>query len=268
MFQHEFMQNALFVSVLIGVMCPCIGIFLVIRKYSMIGDTLSHASLAGVAGALFLGQAPIAGAFVFTSLCGILIEYLRKKIKNTDLVLSVVLALCVGFAVTIMSTGKLKANASSFLFGSVLTVTRADTIGTLVLTAIAVLVIILLHDKLLYISFDEKAARVAGVKTALLGYVFIILVACAVSVAIRVVGVLVISSMISLPVATAIQLRRGFVITFVSSILFSVFDAVAGLVIAYRLDVAPSGVTALVSVATLFLVIAARALYSLKRAKK
>ncbi|MGI5857625.1 MAG: metal ABC transporter permease, partial [Candidatus Merdivicinus sp.] len=92
MFSYGFMQNAIFVSIFISILCPCIGIFLVLRRYSMIGDTLSHASLAGVTLGLLANQNPILGAFIFTSVCGALIEFLRSYFKKfTDLILAIVL---------------------------------------------------------------------------------------------------------------------------------------------------------------------------------
>lgn len=259
MFDYSFMQNALFVSVFISILCPCIGIFLVLRRYSMIGDTLSHASLAGITIGLLCNQSPILGAFAFTSLCGALIEFLRTYFKKyTDLILTIVLSLSVGIAITIISSGKLHANADSFLFGSVLTVTEFDKITVLVLSIISVLALIFLYNQMLYIAYDEEAAKIAGVKVKLINYVFSILVASAISVSIRIVGVLVLSSMIALPVATALQLGKGFKLTLIFSIVFSVIDILSGLFFSYYLNVAPGGFTALISVAVLVAVIVIR----------
>ena len=254
MFNYEFMQNALAVSIIIAVLCPCIGIFLVLRKHSMIGDTLSHASLAGVAISLVLGGTPLIGAFVFTSVCGALIEFLRTRIKNADLVLSTVLALCVGIAVTLMSMGKIGISIEGFLFGSVLTATRTEMIIALGLCAASVATLIIFYDKMLFITYDEEAAQIAGVKVRVFGYLFSILTAAAVSVSIRIVGVLVLSSMLTLPVAAAMQLNYGFRKTLLFSLLFSVVDMMAGLFLAYWLNAAPGGITALVSVFVLLLV--------------
>ncbi len=255
-FNYTFMQNAIFVSVFISILCPCIGIFLVLRRYSMIGDTLSHASLAGVTLGLLSNQNPILGAFIFTSICGALIEFLRNYFKkNTDLILTIVLSLSVGTAITIISSGKLNTSADSFMFGSILTVTRFDMIMVLILSAISVLTLILLYHQMIYIAYDEDAAKVAGVRVRLINYIFSILVAAAISVSIRIVGVLVLSSMIALPVATALQLEKGFKITLIFSIIFSFVDIMLGLFLSYYLNVAPGGFTALVSVAVLVLVL-------------
>lgn len=259
MLSYSFMQNALFVSVFISILCPCIGIFLVLRRYSMIGDTLSHASLAGVTIGLMCGQNPVLGAFLFTSFCGAHIEFLRSYFKKyTDPILTVVLSLSVGTAITIISSGKLHANADSFLFGSILTVTKFDMAMVLILSLISVLTLIVLYHQMIYIAYDEEAAKVAGVRVRLINYVFSILVASAISISIRIVGVLVLSSMIALPVATALQLEKGFRHTFLFSIVFSFLDIMLGLFLSYYLNVAPGGFTALVSVAMLVLVLAGK----------
>ncbi|MDD2993533.1 MAG: zinc transport system permease protein [Clostridiales bacterium] len=269
MLQYSFMQNAVLVSVFISILCPSIGIFLVLRRYSMIGDTLSHASLAGVTLGLLAGQNPILGAFVFTSICGALIEFLRNYFKKyTDLILTIVLSLSVGTAITIISSGKLKANADSFLFGSILTVTQFDMIMVLVLSIISVLTLIILYHQMLYIAYDEEAARVAGVRVKLINYVFSILVASAISVSIRIVGVLVLSSMIALPVATALQLGKGFRVTLIFSIVFSMVDIMTGLFVSYYLNVAPGGFTALVSVAVLVVVLVGKTVQARLRARR
>ena len=257
------MQNAIFVSIFISILCPCIGVFLVLRRYAMIGDTLSHASLAGITIGLLCNQNPILGAFIFTSLCGALIEFLRTYFKKyTDLILTIVLSLSVGTAITIISSGKLHANADSFMFGSILTVTKFDMTMVLILSIISVLALILLYHQMIYIVYDEEAAKIAGIKVRLINYVFSILVASAISISIRIVGVLVLSSMIALPVATALQLEKGFKITLLFSIVFSVLDIMLGLFASYYLNVAPGGFTALLSVAVLLFVLIVKKTYA------
>jgi len=264
--QYGFMRNAIIVSLFISVLCPCIGVFLVLRRYSMIGDALSHASLAGVAIGLASGRNPILGAFVFTSACGALIEFLRTYFKKyTDLILSIVLALSVGAAITIISSGQLHANADSFLFGSVLTVTALDMAMVAALSAISVLTLVFLYHPMLYIAYDEEMAKVAGVRVRLINYVFSVLVAAAISASIRIVGVLVLSSMIALPVAAAMQLGKGFRVTLIFSVVFSFVDIMLGLFVSYYLNVAPGGFTALVSVAVLALVLAGKRLLAGRR---
>jgi len=263
MLKYAFMQNAFIVSAFISVLCPCIGIFLVLRRYSMIGDALSHASLAGITIGLLFGRNPVLGAFIFTSLSGALIEFLRGTFKkHTDLILTIVLSLSVGTAITIISSGKLRASADSFLFGSILTVTRQDMLVMIALSAVSVLALILLYHPLVYIACDEDAARVAGVRVRLINYIFSVLVASAISVSIRIVGVLVLSSMLALPVATALQLGKGFRQTLIFSVVLSVADIMSGLILSYYLNVAPGGFTALVSVGVLVVVMVGKKIAS------
>jgi zinc transport system permease protein len=249
MLQYPFMQNAFIISLFIALLCPCIGIFLVLRRYSMIGDTLAHSSLAGIAGGLLLGVNPILGAFVFTSFCGALIEFLRAYFKKyTDLILSIVLSLSVGIAITVMSCGVVHADINAYMFGSVLTVSTGDLITVAALSVISFITLILLYNQLVFIAFDEESARIAGVRVKIINYIFSILVASTISVSIRIVGVLVLSSMIALPVAAALQLKKGFKVTLAVSVAVSVVDLLSALVISFYAGCAPGGLTALVSV--------------------
>lgn len=257
MFEYAFMQNAFIVSVLISLVCPMIGMFLVLRRYSMIGDTLAHASLAGVAVGLLAGVNPIVSAFGVTSLFGLLIEVLRQRFRRyAELILVIILSLSVGIAITIISSGLVHTNVEAFLFGSILTVTPDDVMAVAVLSVVALATIYFLYPQLVMLTFDEDGAQIAGVKTRLINYIFALLVAAMIAVSIRVVGILVISSLIALPVAAALQLGRGFRVTMLAAMLLSFIAITAGLTISYWLGAAPGGVTALVSVALLLLVIA------------
>lgn len=256
MFEYEFMQNAFIISILISLVCPMIGMFLVLRRYSMIGDTLAHASLAGVAVGLLVKVNPIVSAFVLTSAFGLLIEALRQRFRRyAELILVIILALSVGIAITIISSGLVHANVEAFLFGSILTVSEDDVLAVAVLCAVALVTVYLLYPQLVMLTFDEDGAQVAGVKTKLINYIFALLVAAMIAVSIRVVGILVISSLIALPVAAALQLGRGFKVTMLASMLLSFIAIITGLVVSYWLGAAPGGVTALVSVGLLVLVI-------------
>ena len=256
MLHYAFMQNAFIVSFFIGILCPLIGIFLVLRRYSLIGDTLAHASLAGITLGLVSGINPMLGAFVFTSAAGAFIEALRSSFKEySDLILSIVLSLSVGIAITVMSSGLIRTNAEAYLFGSILTVAFTDVITAIVLSCFSVAVLTLLYHKLIYITFDEEIAYVIGIRVKVINYVFSVLVAATIAVSIKIVGILVLSSMIALPVAAALQLHTSFKKTVFFSICFGITDIMLGLICSYYLDVAPGGFTALISVLTLLFVL-------------
>ena len=253
--QMSFMQRALAATLAMSLLCPVMGLFLVLRRSSMTGDALSHSSLAGAAAALALGVNPVVGTFVFTAVCGLMIEALRSVFRHYgDLVLTIVQALSVGIALTLITMGLVKGNAESFLFGSILTISQTDLWCILAITAAALLWVGFGLSTLTVIAFDEDSARAAGVKTRRWSYAFSLLTASAVAAAIPMVGVLVLSSMIALPAATALQLKVGFKRTLIAAIVISIIDAFLGLIFAYLLDAAPGGVTALASVAVLLLV--------------
>ena len=178
MLEYAFMQNALLVSVLISLMCPMIGMFLVLRRYSMIGDTLAHASLAGVAVGLLAKVNPIISAFAVTSVFAVLIEVLRQRFRRyAELILVIILSLSVGIAITIISSGMVHTNVEAFLFGSILTVTPDDVLAVAVLCVISLAAVYFLYPQLVMLAFDEDGTKIAGVKTRLINYIFALLVA-------------------------------------------------------------------------------------------
>lgn len=255
-FQYSFMQNALIAAVFISILCPAVGVFLVLRRYSMMGDTLAHSSFAGVAIGLVGGFNPILSAFLFTSVCAVLIELLRYYFKKyAELILAIILTLCVGIAITLISSGRVGTNVNTFLFGSILTVTKEDLLTMLILSIISVFTLVILFNKLLYITFDEEGAQIAGINVRLINYIFAILVAATISVSIRIMGIMVISSMIAIPVASALQLKKGFKTTLIFSIIFGFIDIVAGLILSVYLNCAPGGTISLMSIFVLLLVI-------------
>ncbi|WPC43071.1 metal ABC transporter permease [Clostridium sp. JS66] len=261
MLHYNFMQNALIASVFISILCPTIGVFLVLKRYSMMGDALSHASLAGVAVGLVFGYNPILSAFIFTSFFGVVIEFLRDYYKKyAEVILVIVMTLGIGIAITLISMGKTNANVNSYLFGSILTVSSTELYTVFILSIISVIILCVFFNQLLYITFDEDGAKIMGVKVKLLNYVFALLVGATVSVSIRIMGILVISSMIAMPVAAALQLHKGFKTTLIFSIIFGFIDVIIGLILSYYIDSAPGGTIALTSVALMLVIIIIRRL--------
>lgn len=260
-FHLSFMRNAFMAAILISILCPSIGVFLVLKRYAMVGDTLSHASFAGVAIGLVLGESPIIYAFIFTSICAVLIELLKNYYKQySDLILPIILTFSVGIAITLTSSGKAHGNIESFLFGSILTVEKSDLYTILILSIICVVLLKTLYEKLVYITFDENGAKVANINVKLINYVFALLVGASISVSIRIIGILVVSSMVAVPVATAMQLNGSFKKTLIYSVIFGFIDVIFGLIMSYYLNCAPGGTIALTSVFVLVTVLIVRVL--------
>ena len=254
MFELGFMQNAFIAGFIVSILCPFIGLFIVLRRYSMIGDTLSHSSFAGVAIGLVLGTNPLLTAFLFTSICALVIESLRTYYKKyAELVMSIVLTLSLGIAIILISSGKTSARVDSFLFGSILTVTQSDILLIAIVGGICLVTLLFLYNKLIYVTFDENGAKTSGINVKLVNYIFTLLVGATISLSIRIMGILVVSSIIVVPVATAMQLKRGFTKTLIFSILFGFLDVMIGLVLSYYINSAPGGTIALTSVIFLLL---------------
>ena len=252
MFEFDFMRNAFMAGVVVSVLCPIIGLFIVLRRNSMIGDTLSHSSFAGVAIGLVFGMNPIISAFLFTTICAVIIEFLRGYYKKyAELVMSIVLTLSLGIAIILISTGKANANVNSYLFGSILTVSKSDLLIIATAGIICLLILKVIYNKLIYITFDEEGAKTAGINVKFINYLFTILVGATISLSIRIMGILVISSIIVVPVATAMQLKKNFNKTLILSVLFGLIDILLGLVLSYYFNSAPGGTIALTSVIVL-----------------
>lgn len=252
MFEFDFMRNAFMAGVVVSVLCPIIGLFIVLRRNSMIGDTLSHSSFAGVAIGLVFGMNPIISAFLFTTICAVIIEFLRGYYKKyAELVMSIVLTLSLGIAIILISTGKANANVNSYLFGSILTVSKSDLLIIATAGIICLLILRVIYNKLIYITFDEEGAKTAGINVKFINYLFTILVGATISLSIRIMGILVISSIIVVPVATAMQLKKNFNKTLILSVLFGLIDILLGLFLSYHFDSAPGGTIALTSVIVL-----------------
>lgn len=252
MFEFDFMRNAFMAGIVVSVLCPIIGLFIVLRRNSMIGDTLSHSSFAGVAIGLVLGVNPIISAFLFTTICAVIIEFLRGYYKKyAELVMSIVLTLSLGIAIILISKGKANANVYSYLFGSILTVSKSDLLIIATAGIICLLILKIIYNKLIYITFDEEGAKTAGINVKFINYLFTILVGATISLSIRIMGILVISSIIVVPVATAMQLKKNFNKTLILSVLFGLIDILLGLVLSYYFNSAPGGTIALTSVMVL-----------------
>ena len=256
MLQYSFMRNALVAASLVSLLCPLIGTFVVLKKYSMLGDTLSHTSFAGIALGIAFGFNPILSAFIFTAFAGIIIELLRSKYeKYEELIMVIVLTLGVGIGITMVSSGTVSTNIDSYLFGSILTVSKNDLYTIFVLSIISIITIFFLYHKLIYITFDEEGAQVSGLNVKLINYIFMVLVSATVSVSLRIMGILVISSMIAVPVATSLQLNKSFKYTLIFSVIFGFIDTISGLILSLYLNAAPGGLIALVSIFVLIIVI-------------
>ena len=252
-FQYDFMRRAFVVGILLAVIIPCIGVIVVFKRLSLIGDALSHTSLAGVAIGLLLGINPVLGAMAACLLAAFGIEAIRKRIpRYSELSIAIVLSVGVGLAGVLSGFVKNTANFNSFLFGSIVAISDFETALVIGISVLVFLAFLFLYKELFYIAFDEQAAGLSGVPVRLVNTVFTILTAITVSVASRTVGALIVSSLMVVPVATGMLLARSYRQTVVLSVIFAVTATVIGLFTAHFAGTTPGGTIVLTGV-TLFL---------------
>jgi len=249
-FTYGFMQRALITGIAIAVICSLVGLFLVLRRYSLFGDALAHMAFGGIAVGLFLNVYPLWSAFVVSILSALGITKLRKTTKiSGDAAVAVLLSSGLAVGVLLVSASKgFTVDLFSFLFGSILLTSMEDTLLITGISAGIVATVIMLRKQLLYITFDEEQAKVSGLPIDKLNYVFMILASVTVITSMRLVGILLISALIVLPNVTSMMIGKGFKKTVIISISLSVAAVVSGIIISYYLNLAPSGTIVMVSV--------------------
>jgi zinc transport system permease protein len=261
-FEYEFMRRAFIVGVMLAVIIPCIGVIVVLKRLSMIGDALSHSSLAGIAAGLAMGWSPILGAVATCVLAALGIEAIRNKMPQyAELAIAIVLSASIGLAGILSGFVKNTANFSSFLFGSIIAFSDFEMALATGVSAVVILSFILLYKELFFIAFDERAARLAGVPVRAVNAVFSVLTAITVSIASRTVGVLIVSSLMVVPVACAMQFRTSYKRTVIYSVCFGEAFMVIGLYVSYYARLKPGGTIVLLGVFCLLAILLARKLF-------
>lgn len=252
MFQFDFIIRAFEAGILLSIIAPLIGVFLVVRRYSLLADALSHVSLMGVAIGFLLKLNPMLTALFVSATAAFGIERLRQK-RNMfgESVLAIFLSGSLAIAVVLIGVAKgFNVNLLNFLFGSLSTVRQSDVALIGVLGIVVVAFCIFFYRQLFLISLDEDLARVSGVSVNTLNSVLVVLAACTVVFAMQMVGVLLIGALMVMPVLAAMQIAKSFLQTFFFALLFSVSSVISGLFLSYFLGIASGG--AIVLVALLF----------------
>lgn len=250
-FQYSFVIRGLEAGIIVAIIAPLIGIFLVLRRYSLIADTLAHVSLAGIALGLLFGINPIFTALGVTVISSLGIERLRttKRIYGES-ALALFLSGSLALATVLLSLGKgFNSGLFNYLFGSIVTVTQNDVYTIAILAIIVVALLVAFYKELVYITFDEESAKVAGISVRLINAVLVILAALTISLAIPIVGVLLISALIVIPVVTALQFRRSFARTIIYAECVSLFSVVAGIFTSFYFNLSTGGTIVLIMLA-------------------
>ena len=237
----ELLKRAVLAAALIGVAAPAIGVFLVQRRLSLLGDGIGHVAFAGVAAGLATGTSPLLAALVAAALGAIVLELLRERGRTAgDVALALVFYGGIAAGLLLIDVSDANANLISVLFGSLLTV-QAGELWVLSIVSLACVGLTFgLRKELFTVCYDEEVARVSGLPVRFLNIVMAMTAACTVAVGLRVVGVLLVAAMLVLPVASAQQLTRSFRATVLSSISLGVAVSIGGLGTAYLTDVRPA----------------------------
>jgi zinc transport system permease protein len=249
-FDRTYMQLALLAGIVVGATAPLIGVFLVQKGMSLMGDGIGHVAVAGIGASLLLDTSPTWTALVVAVAAALLIEYLRTRGSTTgDLALALVFYGGIAAGVVLASRSATNTNLQPYLFGSILTATADDVWTVIGLGAVIAIAIALTGRALLAVVLDEDSARVAGIPARSLNTMLAVLTAVAVVMAMRIVGVLLIAALMVLPVATSRLLARSFRATLVGAVVVGVVSAVVGLVAARQWALAAGGAIVLVAAA-------------------
>jgi zinc transport system permease protein len=258
------MLRALIAGIMLGILAPLLGTFVVVRRLSFIADTLGHFSLVGISISLFLSSLgvtmffdkPLYLGIIFSVIGGLLIEMFRRSYNNfQEISMVIVISLGAALSAIFFSLSKKTGSLYNYLFGSILTVTNYYIILILITALIVAILFILFGKQILAVSFDESSAKFLGINVNLFQIVFIIMLSVVVSVLLESAGVLLISSMMVIPVAAGIKLGWSYKSTLIISIVFSELSVFFGLWLAYSLNI-PSG-AAIVSINIIILLVVA-----------
>jgi zinc transport system permease protein len=251
MFESEFMRLAFASGAVIGLIAPAVGFFLVQRQMSLIGDGIGHVAFAGVAAAYLLDVSPVLAALVAALVGGVAVEWLRSSRRTAgDQALAFVFYTGIAGGVVLVSTaGALNVDLFSFLFGSILTVTRQDVAVVAAVGAVSLAAVALLYRPLAAVVLDEEAAIVAGVPVKALNLVIVVLAALTVAVSMRIVGILLIAALMVLPVMAATRIAWSMRSALGLAMAIGLVSVLGGLSIAYYADAPPGGTIVLLAAA-------------------
>lgn len=248
--EFPFLRNTLYTGLMIGFIAPLLGTFIVVRRLSFIADGLSHVTLSGVAFGLMMQKkfallmiSPFYTGIVFAVIGAIFIEYLRGIYKAfQEIAIPIILSVGVGLSIIFISLADgFNTNLFAYLFGSVAAVSRTDLYIILMISVIVVAIVVFFYKELFALAFDEEFARASGIRTKTIHILFIVLTALVISASIRIVGVLLVSALMTLPVAASIRISRSFKQAIFFSILFGEAAVLIGLISGYYLEIPPGG---------------------------
>ena len=252
LFQYDFMLRALAGAVIIGLAAPSLGVYLVQRRLSLIGDGIGHVALTGVGVGLLFNQSPVLTAVIVSAVGAVGVELVRERGRTSgDLALALLFygGIAGGVVLVGLSDDSGNANLVQFLFGSLTTTSGTDLVVITVLGVAVLLAMLLLRPVLFAVCDDEEYAKVSGLPVRTLNLLLAVTTAVTVTIAMRTVGLLLISALMVVPVAAAQQVTRGFRTTMAVAMATGVVAAAAGVVLSAEVDTAPGATIVIVALA-------------------
>ncbi|MCD7963191.1 MAG: metal ABC transporter permease [Rikenellaceae bacterium] len=264
-FQYKFLSNAVLSCILSGIACGLIGAYIVCRRLVFLAGGVTHSSFGGIGIAYYLGYNPILGAMIFAVLSGVCMETITSKLKIRDdsavgIIWSVGMA--IGIIFVTMTPGY-APDLMSFLFGNILMVTRPDLISMTVLDAVIIISAILLYRPIINIAYDRDYAVTQNAPVNFIGYLMMVLIAVTIVLSIRVVGIVILISLLTMPAVIANMITKSFKKIVLYSVLVSIVGTLSGLYLSYVTDF-PSGASTII-VLTLVLIITKTTIFLIKK---
>ena len=254
-FKYAFFQNAIIAAVLASISCGIIGTYIVSRRIVFVSGGITHASFGGIGIGYFLGINPVAGAIVFSILSAFGVEYLTKKadIRN-DSVIAILwsLGMATGIIFIYLTPGY-APNLMTYLFGSIITIDKIDLYALMLLSVFLVVFFILFYRLILFVSFDEQFSFTRKAPVSLVNYIMIGLVAITVVLNIKIAGIILVISLMTIPQNAANLFTRRFDHIIYYSVIIGFTGSFSGLVVSYFLNI-PSGATIIFSLVTIYLI--------------
>ena len=256
-FQYGFMLRAVIVSVLVGIMCPVVGVYVVTRGLGFMGDALAHSVMPGMVAAFFIGFNPFAGAVPMAIIVALSIGFLvRRTGIAEDASIGIIFAFLFALGLVMLKAiGGISVSLEDLLLGQVLGVSRTDVFVTGGLALAVLALIIGLHKELVFSSFDPSGAAVMGLPTGRLEYLLLTMLGVVVVLALQAVGIVLVISMLVTPSATALLLVRSFPRAMALSVVVGVVSAIAGMYISFYYNLPSGPVMALVATACFILAV-------------
>ena len=254
-FKQDFMIKALITGIFIAISCSLLGVFLVLKNMSLIGDGLAHVSFAAIAIGLLVSDKPIIISIPIVIVASFLVLLLKEKAKiDADATIGLLSSFSIAVGVIIASVAKgFNIDLFSYLFGSILFISPSEMILSGLLAIILIVLVLLFYNDLFSITFDENFAKISGIKVRRINYLLSVLISVTIVLGIRIVGTMLISSLIVFPSVSALQISKGFKRTLLFSVLFSMIAVVLGIIFSYILNV-PTGALIVVVNAIIFLI--------------